>query len=500
MAGETIAIIGAGLAGLAAGVYAQMNGYRAHIFEHHSQPGGVAATWRRGAYTIEGGIHFLMGHRQGNHMYDLYRKLGTAAPGSVVDMEDYGRFVDETSGRIITLSSDLDRLAADLKAFSPADAGAIEDLVACGKAMRGPELWSVGMGDPPELAPWWGQLQQLWALRRVFRFYGGKFGRPVAEFTQSFHDPWLRQVVNNLFMPEVPVWFVGMLLGLLADRQMGLLVEGSHGFVQPIVHKFKSLGGQISYNATVEEIVVEDAAAAGVRLADGTVHRSDVVISAADGHRTIFKLLGGHYADAKTKARFRDWRLVRPFVMLSFGVAREFPGEPHFTAYLLKEPIQVGRQTIGGLGLRIFNYTNRFAPAGKSVIQASFESEWDHWNDLQNRDRSAYDAEKARCAQEVLRRLDARFPGIGSQVEVTDVATPYTTWRYTRNWQGAYEGWLPTARQIMTPVPRTLPGLRNFVMAGQWVMPGGGVPPCLVSGKQAIQILCKWHRKPFVAG
>ena len=65
MTEKAIAIVGAGLAGLAAGVYAQINGYHAHIFEHSSQPGGVAAWWRRGSYHIDGGIHFLMGHQAG---------------------------------------------------------------------------------------------------------------------------------------------------------------------------------------------------------------------------------------------------------------------------------------------------------------------------------------------------------------------------------------------------------------------------------------------------
>lgn len=36
-----IIIIGAGIAGLAAGCYAQMNGYHTQIFELHNQPGGL---------------------------------------------------------------------------------------------------------------------------------------------------------------------------------------------------------------------------------------------------------------------------------------------------------------------------------------------------------------------------------------------------------------------------------------------------------------------------
>ena len=120
------------------------------------------------------------------------------------------------------------------------------------------------------------------------------------------------------------------------------------------------------------------------------------------------------------------------------------------------------------------------------------------WESLRRTDRAAYDAEKARVADEVLRRLEAYYPGLRGQVEMTDVATPYTTWRYTHNWRGAYMGWLPIAAQMMTTLPRTLPGLGHFVMAGQWVVPGGGVPTCLLSGRDAVRILCKEDGRKFV--
>jgi len=146
--------------------------------------------------------------------------------------------------------------------------------------------------------------------------------------------------------------------------------------------------------------------------------------------------------------------------------------------------------------IRIFNYSPHFAPPGKTVVQVMFETEWDYWNDLQ-KDRPHYEAEKERVAAEVLARLERHFPSITSQVEVTDVATPYTTWRYTLNYKGAYMGWLPTPQTIMTAIPRTLPGLANFYLAGQWVLPGGGVPPCLYSGRHVVQILCRRDGKPF---
>jgi phytoene dehydrogenase-like protein len=56
MAEKSIIIIGGGIAGLAAGCYARMNGYRAHIFELHTLPGGLCTSWDRKGYTFDGCI------------------------------------------------------------------------------------------------------------------------------------------------------------------------------------------------------------------------------------------------------------------------------------------------------------------------------------------------------------------------------------------------------------------------------------------------------------
>ena len=58
---NTVLIIGAGFAGLAAGIYARMNGYNTRIFEMHDKPGGLCTAWKRKGYTIDGCIHWLVG-------------------------------------------------------------------------------------------------------------------------------------------------------------------------------------------------------------------------------------------------------------------------------------------------------------------------------------------------------------------------------------------------------------------------------------------------------
>ncbi len=36
---------------------------------------------------------------------------------------------------------------------------------------------------------------------------------------------------------------------------------------------------------------------------------------------------------------------------------------------------------------------------------------------------------------------------------------------------------------------KTLPGLKNFYMAGQWVEPGGSIPKVILSGRNVTQVI-----------
>lgn len=496
MAEKSIIIIGAGLAGLSAGCYGQMNGYRTRIFEHHYEPGGVAIAWKRDGYLIDGGIHYLMGHRPGQACYELYRELGILKNRHYPDLTTFMNYIDEIGDCRIQFSSDLDQLRADLKKLAPADAGLIDELIAGVRAMQATDVFGL-MATAPELMGLLGPLKQMWGLRRVLRYFGGPYNLPVEQFAQRAKDEKLRRWLINLFLPEVPVWFVLLLLALLANKQMGLLAGSCTDFVSSLAERYQGLGGEVTYRATVQEILVENNRAVGVRLADGSEHRADLVISAGDGYSTIFKMLGGRYVDRKITARFEKWPLFLPIMTISYGVAREYPDVPPLNFLFVKKPVTVGGVTLDGFPVRVFNYSPVFAPAGKTVVQALVHTDWKFWNDLQH-DRARYEIEKQRVAADILNRLEPHYPGITAAVELTDVATPYTTWRYTLNHEGAFMGWRPTPTAMRTQLPKTLPGLDNFYMAGQWVAPGGGVPPVLYSGRQVIQLVCHADGKRFV--
>jgi hypothetical protein len=56
---------------------------------------------------------------------------------------------------------------------------------------------------------------------------------------------------------------------------------------------------------------------------------------------------------------------------------------------------------------------------------------------------------------------------------------------------------MPSSKNLMDNLNPVLPRLKKFYMAGQWLFPGGGLPPAGQSGKWAIQYICREEKKKF---
>jgi len=288
-------------------------------------------------------------------------------------------------------------------------------------------------------------------------------------------------------------------------QDAGYPIGGSLEFAKAIERRYLDLGGEMHYRSRVEKILVEDDPAGrgdraiGIRLADGSEHRADVVISAADGHATIFDMLEGRYASDKVRGYYEKLPTYKSWIQISLGVARDLSGLAPRVSYWLDEPMDIAGQQIDRIDFRHYGMDPTMAPPGKSAVVVVFESDYAYWKAI-SKDPGRYEAEKEEIAVKVIGCLERRLPGISGQVEGVDGSPPMTVERYTGNWQGSQEGWLITTDTIMLMgigMDKTLPGLTNFYMAGQWVEPGGGVSAAALSGRRAIRMICQADKKKF---
>ena len=495
---NSIIIIGAGFAGLSAGIYGQMNGYKTRIFEMHNKPGGLCTSWNRKGYTVDCCIHWLVGSSPESRMHDMYDEVGLIKDTKIINIDEYMHF-ESPDGRILTLYTDINRLEKHLLEFSPADREPIREFID-GIKMCLP------FDQPSKHAPFPKRLSKQIRLIAGFIKNGKKMQKwmkiTCEEFANRFKDPMLRKAFNEIWFPEFSMMFMLFTFAYLHNKNAGYPIGGSMPMSESLEERYNSLGGTISYKSRVEKIITENGKAVGIRLSDGTEHICSRVISAADGYSTIFKMLEGKFADEKIKSIYENWPLFPSLVFVGLGVNRTFNDIPLSISgfsYKLKEPVLIGDTEHARLWVHPYNHDPSMAPEGKTALTVMLNADYEYWKKL-SEDKAAYNKKKEEIADKIIELLEQRFPGFSSQVEMTDVSTPVTFERYTGNWKGSFEGWLITpdnAHVLMKPMSQKLSGLDNFYMCGQWIEPGGGLPTGVMSGRRLIKSICKEDRRKF---
>ncbi|HXX57046.1 MAG TPA: NAD(P)/FAD-dependent oxidoreductase [Thermodesulfovibrionales bacterium] len=493
MAEKSIIIIGAGMGGLASGIYGRMNGYRTRIFEMHSKPGGQCASWQRKGYTFDACIHHLFGCHASSEIYKLWNDLG-AMPAELVAIPECVSVLSEDR-RIFRDYYDLSKLEEHLQGLSPGDRKATAEYIRGIRAFAGRDRWGeLIMGDGDFFS-------MLLATLPVFRLL-----KPtMAEFGGRFKDGFLRKAMPLLVYsdPTAPlmIHLIRHAYGYKGSLQWR--VGGAREFASSIERRYRDLGGEIHYRSRVEKILVENDRAIGIRLADGTEDRSDIVISNADGRKTIIEMLENRYSDRRIASYCADppdetnWA-----VHVFLGVNRDLSREPSSMVMLLDEPVVIANHTHGSLEMQMYGFDRTMAPAGKGVIKVELVSGYSYWKNL-HADRQRYVEEKEKVADKVIDILEWRyFTGLRSQIEVIDVPTAVTWERYmggTHGFANMPNKKISFLRTIFgNRQEMTLPGLSNFYMAGVWVTSAGALFMNALSGRKVIEAICRGDNKKCI--
>jgi phytoene dehydrogenase-like protein len=250
----------------------------------------------------------------------------------------------------------------------------------------------------------------------------------------------------------------------------------------------------------VKNLLLEGDRVKGIGLEDGSQHNADVVIWAGDGHSLIFDILEGRYVNEQITRIYEEWIPVKSIVHVMMGVNMDLSDHPHNLVFETDDPITIAGKEFRWLNMLHHCFDPTMAPAGKSAVEVWYATEYEYWEELY-KDKKAYRAEKNRIAEYTLRQIDKRIPGFASRVEVTDVPTPATYHRYTGNWKGSPDGWYITPENMRMQEPiRRLPGLEGLQMVGQWTAPFTGTVIAALSGRQAIQLMCREEGRKFTGG
>jgi len=489
--GKKIVIIGGGIAGLSAAVYALKCGYEVQVLEMHDMAGGLAMSWRRGGYTFETCLHWLVGSKPGGEFNRVWKELVDLEKLTFLNPHEFVRIENET-GDSLRLYTNVDMLEAELLRRAPDDIVAIRNFTHAIRTLGKFRLIdpSGGIADN-----WFNMLRDIPVMPLLMKL-GKMSGK---EYGARFADPLLRSFFTTGDMGKLTAIAMVLSLAWMNEQDAGYCIGGSQALIGLFEEKIAELGGTVRFNAKVERVLVDEGSAVGVQLCGGEAIPADWVISAADGHATIYEMLGGRHVDDGIRRIYADTESFASYVQVSLGVAMDLSDQPAMLTRVLCAPLVVDPETeLPNLGFRFFHFDPTFAPAGKTAVTAILPTRnYKYWQSLRAEQPQRYRAEKGRVAEAVIGALEGHLPGVRESIEVIDVSTPATVIRYTGNWKGSQEGWLMLPGAGIKPFPNTLPNLDRFFLIGQWIMPGGGLPSGPMTARPAIKAICRRDHVPF---
>jgi len=503
-------IIGAGLGGLSCAAAFARQGFRPLVLEQHVVPGGYASTFKRpGGFVFDVSLHSTgVGERDGvrdlipgfpeitgvefvPHPY-LYRAIfrgydirvpqrSTAKYAELLA----GLFPSEKEG-IAGIIDDMEGLARDINQYSQSGGKAnmatfakdFPYLVKCAGKTWG-QMLGARVSDPK--------------LRSILSALWGYFGLPPSKLSAYYYA-----------LPTI---------GYL--EQGGFYPKGRSQAISDALVKFiRERGGTVKVGVRVERVVVRDHAATGVMTADGTEYSSKAVVANANPIDVFVTMM-----DEKDYLKDYLARLQKMSVSLScfqvfLGLKRDLVGElkipdseifysPGFDDDAAYKGLLEADMSDPGFGLMLYdNVYKGYSPPGKNTINILTLQGYDHWarfeSDYRKGQKKEYRAEKERIADILIKKVEeVVLPGLSKAIEVKEIGTPLTNWRYTRNYRGAIYGWDQTLDNSgPTRLPHTTP-IKNLYLAGAWTQPGHGYGAVIPSGLQCFaEIMKSWEAAP----
>lgn len=317
-------MIGSGFGGLAAAVRLGARGYRVTVLEKLDAPGGRAYVYRQDGFTFDAGPTIVTAPYLFEELWQLCgKRLADHVELRSIDPFYEVRFDD---GDVFRYTSDMEMMRAQIARIDARDVDGFDRFLRASKSIF--EVAFAELADQPfhgigtllSAAP---DLLRLGGFRSVHAEVCRYFKSEKLRLLFSFH-PLL--IGGNPFTTTAYYCLIAHL-----ERTYGVhyAMGGTGSLVRGLTDLIAGQGGELRCNAEVTEILVKGGRACGVRLADGSVLQSDIVVSNADAAWTYSKLLAHH-----PRRRWTDRRLARARYSMSlfvwyFGTNRRYDSVYH---------------------------------------------------------------------------------------------------------------------------------------------------------------------------
>ncbi|MCF0242223.1 MAG: NAD(P)/FAD-dependent oxidoreductase [Treponema sp.] len=482
---KKVVIIGAGISGLSAGVYAARSGFDTLILEQHTTFGGLSTGWSRKGYFFEGGMHWLTGSSEKLKLNTIWKETGALKENNPVENRDpYYTLID--GDKELHLWRDVEKLKSELMAFAPEDAKMIKRLCRDIKYFKNVHLpvnevpglktknhLKSGIGEFIKMAPAGLRYNALSKLSYV-------------DYVNKFKNENIRHILMCVIGDRYNAISFIYAMAAFASGDCGYPDGGSIRMAQNMVDEYIHQGGKLEYHIQVKKVVVENGKTIGVQTKDKFIP-ADAVIVTQDARSAVEKLFDEKPKD-KWIEKMKKRVITEQNIFFCLGIKANLSHLPYSCVFPLKEPWEVCGTVYNELRINNYAKYKDHSPEGCTSITCLLLGEsYPYWKAAKA--DGTYKEKKMALGKEFIERLAEFIPELKGNVEALDVATPCTYERYCSSYEGSWMSvWNTKGKQYNYPQECSIKGV---YFCGQRIMMPGGLPIAVYTGRRAVQLICK---------
>jgi len=481
---KKVTIIGSGFSSLSAACYLAQAGFEVNMFEKNATVGGRARQLQKDGFTFDIGPSWYW-------MPDIFEKFFNDFGKSTKDYYTLDKLSPAYkiffSDEVITIGDHMDQICEE---FERIEAGSSKPLKKFIK--RAQEHYDIAINKivlKPGLSPL--ELVTKETITRVDQF----FKTISSEVRKQFKNP---KLVSTL---EFPVLFLGAkpnqtpsFYSFMNYADFGLGTwhprGGMYKIIEGMASLAKSLGVEITTNAAVEKINVKNGKAVSVSI-DGQNISSDLILSGADYHHTE-TLLDESYR--QYSASYWDKRTFAPSSLLFYvGFDKKLKNIEHHNLFFDTDFERHAEEI----------YDHPQWPEDP-LFYVNFPSVTDASMAPENCEAGFFLIPIAPNLEDTPELRDQYFDIIIDRFEAVtnQKVTPHILFKESfcvKDFKEAYNSYKGNAYGMANTLMQTAflrPKLKSkkvdgLYFTGQLTVPGPGVPPSLISGKLAAELIYK---------
>lgn len=485
-----IIIIGSGVGGLSCAALLAKYGFKVTVCESHSIPGGAAHSFEYRGYKFDSGPSLYSGLSYSPSPNPLRQVLDAIEEDlSWANYDTWGCCLPEGD---FDTSVGADQFCQVLEKLRGKEA--VTQWRKLQEAMQ--PLKEAAIAIPPATIR-----LDLGVLLTAGQFFPSlishapnviKLTGPFSKIIdQTIRDPFIRNWLDLLcfllsglpaqgtIAAEVAFMFADWYRpGVTLDYPLG----GSGAIIDALVRGLKKYGGQLLLNAHVEQIIVQNNRAVGVRLRNNkTLQATKAVISNASIWDTLNLVPDGAIPNSYRKGR-QATPQCDSFMHFHLGIDATHIRSDLACHYIVVNDWEKGITTPQNIVVISIPSVldSSLAPSGKHVIHAYTPgNEPYHFWEGMDRHSPEYAKQKQERSQVIWKALERVIPDIRSRCEVTLMGTPLTHERFLRRHRGTYGPAIAAGKEFF---PGSNTPLEGLYCCGDSTFPGIGIPAVAASG------------------